>query len=331
MFNFLKKKEETVAGAVAVVEPEVAKLSDIDKKRRKNKNTDINTIAELYVETVTEPGLSPEELDAQITKNLNAIVFLTEEMDETNFANENKAYRDAIDKLTKRTAHMQVELLQKKFAGQYTKIDLSFLSMKKANKDETRTHTFSSDKGCVKDFIPYVPAFSVHKLRKDSEGFEFGQCVIELEISGTVNDEKALSQICLRGLPLSILRKMGNAFTQEVMEEDQLRDYSNSPQWSINTPRSNRSWFSQNVVLSQGFHGMMPSETKKRVTEAYDKFTEIMGGRCEIFLIKECESWKSEVVTKDPLVVGMIGDQAYLIDHFDCTDLEAYVNSEFTS
>jgi hypothetical protein len=83
-------------------------------------------------------------------------------------------------------------------------------------------------------------------------------------------------------------------------------------------------------VFSSSFYGILPEETKQEISEA----REIIGKN--IFLITETtpSDWEMRRnpkprVVKDPLLVGVVGDKCYLIDHFDTTPVEDYARREF--
>jgi hypothetical protein len=85
-----------------------------------------------------------------------------------------------------------------------------------------------------------------------------------------------------------------------------------------------------NYSLSSSFYGFIPQETKAELAEASTIFGK------SIFLVAETkpEDWTLQKtpkpkVVQDPLLVGVIQDKCYLIDHFDTTPVEDYARKEF--
>ena len=80
--------------------------------------------------------------------------------------------------------------------------------------------------------------------------------------------------------------------------------------------------------FSTQFIGLIPTEVKENVKQAQNYFD-----KKNIYLITETkpEEWNVEHITKDPLVVGMKNKRAYLIDHFDTTELEDLVKDTHTN
>jgi len=85
-----------------------------------------------------------------------------------------------------------------------------------------------------------------------------------------------------------------------------------------------------NYSLSSSFYGFIPQETKAELAEARMIFGK------SIFLVAETKSedWTLQKtpkpkVVQDPLLIGVIQDKCYLIDHFDTTPVEDYARKEF--
>lgn len=73
---------------------------------------------------------------------------------------------------------------------------------------------------------------------------------------------------------------------------------------------------------SATFHGIIPQATKVKIKEAEPLFDEIA-------IVAEEHNWAMEEIKTDPLVIGRIGGNAFLIDHFETTKAEDYVLAEF--
>ena len=85
-------------------------------------------------------------------------------------------------------------------------------------------------------------------------------------------------------------------------------------------------------VLSSTFYGFLPEKTKQEIAEAKPLF------RNDLFLVAATkpESWaftkfSPPKLVRDPLILGIIGEKCYLIDHFDTTPIEDYARREFTT
>lgn len=77
------------------------------------------------------------------------------------------------------------------------------------------------------------------------------------------------------------------------------------------------------------FDGAIPQGAREMIKRAMDEFE----GR--VLLVTEAPRWRIDLEVKrpppdpDPLVVGYDGDEAWLVGHFDLTDVEAAIKAEF--
>lgn len=82
-------------------------------------------------------------------------------------------------------------------------------------------------------------------------------------------------------------------------------------------------------AVSTTFASAVPLGVKAEITKAKKIFGK------ELFFVSEVprERWENDEVPPppDPLVIGVIGDTAYLVAKFDTTPVEDYVSREFTS
>jgi hypothetical protein len=79
------------------------------------------------------------------------------------------------------------------------------------------------------------------------------------------------------------------------------------------------------VRLRTQYTGAMPAKTRRIIRENKSRFD-------HMFLVVEAEQWSKEVVKirpADPLLIGVIGDRAWLLDKFDLTAKENWAASEF--
>lgn len=89
--------------------------------------------------------------------------------------------------------------------------------------------------------------------------------------------------------------------------------------------------FTERRAISWWFTGVIPATTRDRIMATKDEFSPRQ--RPEVFLICETkpQDWEGTVTLADPLVVGYAHNSFWLIDRFDPTSLESYVEQEFTS
>ena len=73
--------------------------------------------------------------------------------------------------------------------------------------------------------------------------------------------------------------------------------------------------------LSASFSGVLPTNTKRILKEAVECFDEVN-------IIAEAD-WEIKRVRLEPFLVGVHKDEVFLLDHFDTSNLEKYVLSEF--
>ena len=221
--------------------------------------------------------------------------FLKKEM-ENKFKNETTVFKLEIKRLKEKLKKLTTERKIHEANQDYPRINLDFLSMRKMYVGETDT---------LKN--QFVPAFSFHKyISRYGEHEHFEDCDIEVKIT---TSEKTKSYYCLEiWNDYSISKYLTNIYNK--IFHKCLLD-------------KNEHVYYDRVKISSKFIGIIPEKTKEKVKKACE---------CglEVYLIKECESWVTTQITRDPLIIGIIDGTAYLIDKFDCTDLENYVSKEFT-
>lgn len=88
-------------------------------------------------------------------------------------------------------------------------------------------------------------------------------------------------------------------------------------------------WAQKNVkstTLSAQFTGVIPESTKMRIAHARTIFP-------QLFILAEVKTWRQneQAPTEvDPLVMGFANDSLWLVDAFDTTPTEEYIQREFT-
>jgi hypothetical protein len=206
----------------------------------------------------------------------------------------------------------QLELLQRrktaiesddKVAGKkYRKIDLDFF---KRTKKRTVEGKLSGNR--IKLTVK-TPLYSFHRLSRYQEKYEFNKCEMRFDIKGgkvnylylsTMSDDHPIAKRIqdiyktTKRPPLNIIRWIyGNVADRDIR-----------------------------ISLTDKFSGLIPTDVKKECIEAHSLFD-------DVFLVKEA-NWQIELIEKDPLIIGILHGEAYLVSHFDCTPFEYYVKSEF--
>ncbi len=81
-----------------------------------------------------------------------------------------------------------------------------------------------------------------------------------------------------------------------------------------------------NKTLTSQFNGIIPQKVKEKVEKSKEYFR-----KDDIFMIAETkpEEWNVEELKRDPLVIGMKDEKAYIISHFNCTPLENLVKDVY--
>jgi hypothetical protein len=305
----------------------------------------LDSIVDTYVSEIPEISVDVDaERQRQIEGSAKVLDFFSKELSSTTFNNEREALLQKKKEYEEKIWDLKMTVSQNEINKLYPKIDLSFLSMKQPNKNgEEETDIFSSDKMKIKNIISFTPKFSIHQLEKRGSSFNFRACEIVFDIVGNVSKKYAINGVSLRAGSVHIFEHLVKVYHDKQVKMINDTEFPrfgesllggarsvNRVRCDFNVPRAGgRKWFHQDILFSSEFKGMIPSTTKKKIEKATDEFARPDGTGYDVYLIKECTDWESKAITKDPLIVGVSGDQAYLIDHFDCTDLEKYVKLEF--
>jgi len=199
--------------------------------------------------------------------------------------------------------HISKEFFRKYDQGKnykiYPEIDLSFLKMSSTIKQQ-KTNTFNKifEKIGLEN-LTYreisVPKFSVYKYFGNTNNFKIQM------YDGVVQFNEELNPI----------------ITDPLLQ-------------TLQTPKK--------IEIESRFNGLIPQNVKKNISLATRLFNEK-----EIYLIAETkpEDWAIKkitenpkiIITEDPIIIGIEQqnnyNRAYLIDHFDCTPIEAIVKDNF--
>lgn len=85
--------------------------------------------------------------------------------------------------------------------------------------------------------------------------------------------------------------------------------------------RTGRVW--ESMELYSKFKGVIPDAVRTKIKSVVDE-----KAFKHVVIVGEA-AWENRIVDLDPLVVGIIGEQGWLIDSFDLTPVERIVKSEF--
>jgi hypothetical protein len=243
-----------------------------------------------------------QQIEDSINATIDQINAVENSKDGITFENENHALD--IKKKQLRMLQKRKDAIdsQDRIAGKkFRKINLDFLKRSKLQKIEGKVNG-NKRKGTIK-----VPVFSVHRLSTYSKRYTFEASRFDVDIKG---GKVTSFDLCGFHYQNPIYQRMASIYKQNML--------------LINWPRVAVAAISDRefrVRAKDSFSGLIPKEVKEEVIEAKDLFD-------DLYLIKEA-NWQVEMIEKDPLIIGLLDGEAYLVSHFDCTPFEHYVKSEF--
>lgn len=262
----------------------------------------MEAVVKKYVARKKQSKIELQKAQQSIDATLEQIDAVENDKDNITFANETYAVE-----LKKK----QLKLLQKRkeaiensnrVAGKkFRKINLNFL--KRTKRQRVKGKIDNKDV----EFTVRTPLYSFHKLSKHRSVYTFEACEMRVDIKGgkityfnmysIYNGHPMAKQISAiyntRAIPANLIRyTIATLFDREI-----------------------------NLKLKDTFSGLIPTDVKKDIIEANEIFD-------EVFLVKEAK-WQVDIIEKDPLIIGMLDNEAYLVAHFDCTPFEYYAKSEF--
>lgn len=213
------------------------------------------------------------------------------------------------------------QLYSEMISAEYPQIDLSFLEKSYKLKSKITGWKLSSpwllgffDREIEKDIGIKVPTFSVYPFYGINEfSMKLGTFKGYVEI----NNRKKILPIILE----SRLLKSVGAFKIDEINADVYGGrfyYTDRPH-------------ERNLYIESEFNGLIPLKTKKKVEKAKKYFKD------DIYIVVETkpEEWSFEKkledpdIKEDPLVIGLIGKNANIIDHFNTTALENLVKDTY--
>ena len=153
-----------------------------------------------------------------------------------------------------------------------------------------------------------TPLYSFHRLSRYQDTYKFNKCEMRFDVMGGKAGYLYLSSI-LDDHPIA--QRIAEIYKKTKMPP------ANIIRWIY----GNIAGRDIRISLTDNFSGLIPTDVKKECIEAHDMFD-------DVFLVKEA-NWQIEFIEKDPLIIGILHGEAYLVSHFDCTPFEHYVKSEF--
>ena len=236
----------------------------------------------------------------QLQTNIDIIfqqIRAVEEKGNITFSNEKEAinlYKKQLSELDqKKYILQQREKISKK---KFKKINIDFMTM-------TKKREITVERNEKNVVIPLkTPMFSFHQYYHSEEKETFKKCNFRLDLCG-----KLVTNI-----------KFNFYMTESPLTTKVKETYKNANFIKrIIAPFNSET----SIELEDNFLGLIPAEIKKECREAESMFD-------SIYLVKEA-NWQIKEVQKDPLIIGFIENEAYLISQFDCTPIEHYAKSEF--
>lgn len=245
------------------------------------------------------------KIQKSIDITLQQITAVENDPDAVMFANEEHAVR---------IKKKQMEMLQRrktaiesddKVAGKkYRKINLDFFKRTK------RRHVKGKVNGNKVELTIKTPLYSFHRLSRSisQNTYEFNKCEMKIDVKGG---------------KVNYLYLSGMADDHPIGERINAI-YKTTKMPPVNIIRWAYGNFMERdirISLADRFSGLIPTDIKKECIEVYDLFD-------DLFLVKEA-NWQVELIEEDPLIIGILNGEAYLVSHFDCTPFEHYAKSEF--
>lgn len=264
----------------------------------------ISQVVEKYVskDEIVVPEEDFSAIDDEIRKNKKIIDFLYQEKREA-FDNEKGIFSDEMEKYGKRNKELEMQkiIARKRIEADkkgYPRIDLSFLSLARPVTGRKLSN---------------YPVFSVHKYHRK----EFYKCRINLERGGISVPDKSFS--------IFIFKKIIRAFLGSIKETDiKIERGYQCLKWR----KEGKYFIDRDTYIESHFEGLIPQRIKDKIEEALPIFSDEVN-TCGIYLIRECHDWKEREITRDPLLIGVLGDEARYLSHFDTTDLEDRIREKF--
>lgn len=180
----------------------------------------------------------------------------------------------------------------------YPRIDPAFLSIKHPNKYDGIHVEFDLGRREF-PFKLSLPRFAIYT--PDSP-------ICELEPSFAYRDER-----------LTIVTMKENPELPEVLFDNLSDAFKTNLRYRGGNPHSE-----SRIMFTSVFDGFIPKETKRNLKVAENIF-----GR-QLYIVAEAKNWQGKPIPiVDPLILGHINNECFLVSQFNCTPVEDYVKREF--
>ncbi len=192
----------------------------------------------------------------------------------------------------------------------FPQIDPAFLSIKHADTYDCKHRDALEG---IKNFEICVPRFAVYTIDNPI-------CALKITVSYEVRDKDPLG----RGRIVAVYFESG---LPDILNNNLFRSFQiKSEKYSFGTRQSEST-----LEFTSLFNGIIPEQGKQSIELAQKLF------RDQVYLVTEATKWNVKTIPskdpptpiKDPLVIGIVGDECFLVDQFDCTTIEDYVRREF--
>ncbi len=190
----------------------------------------------------------------------------------------------------------------------FPRIDPSFLGMKHEQRLEGEIRC-SSDR-IIDRILPFrmaLPRFAVYKV--DSP-----VCQLDLTIGATyLNGDNEIKIVEIK-TPFELPNCLFDNLTRPIIDNVGIWDRT----------IGNRAY-----TLISLFNGTLPAPSKEKINACRKVFGD------GVYIVAEAKKWQIKraplkpAPVIDPLILGVINNECYLLDQFDCTPMEDYVKREF--
>jgi hypothetical protein len=223
-------------------------------------------------------------------------------------------------------SQLRKDLLKQKVHISYPRLSLGFLG-------ETQIKEYEGRKFSVPKFGVYNidnPNLKIIIDKVQSGGKRFGflkrKSPIKLQV---YFDSEDLPKIFQDNLVRAV-----DPFTMKSFVGYSKSSFSNEPSFYYGGSRDESLIESyrglESISLNSSFHGIIPEENRRRIESAQEMF------ESDIYLVAERtpDDWTinrhQRKITVDPIAIGILDDECYIVDHFDTSHLERYVMKEWT-
>ena len=291
------------------------------------------TLEETCLDDYVSKPIETQEADTRI-RILKAKVNEIDEFLEENSKNIKSFERAVLRNVKQNRVDYLGEIVQTEIHKNYSELDLSFLSMhhkiKKFKVPRFAIYKYEGDNKFGIEYSENNPVKSLTKFPETIEKnlFKTTKKLKRSKLVETLPFIVGLSSgtLCLSDI-VSYMTKTGDSLGPSIIVGTILGTGFGGILGLITYAGVKIKSSSNNTKFSTEFNGLIPVKTKVKAEKAKKDFGE------ELYLITETKpkDWKQKKIVSDPLLIGVLNDKSYLIDHFDCTSMENYIRKEFTS